>query len=166
MVLSGDYEPGGRRFESFRARHTKKGSTSIEPFAVFDFEYRIRTSDSKSCSTSAGGTQNGRRPLIPPGAPYFPKGIKRLPQLRGGRFAFQHYQCRTIAGLSVTDSLGRLDQVLQFRGGIMCRDVAVTMTEQDVARLHRHAGCPKSPTEGVRHVMYPHLRPISLLLSV
>ena len=53
-------------------------------------------------------------------------------QLVANRILFQYHQCRSFAGLSITDPVCCLHQLLQFRGRVMGCDVAIAVTELTV----------------------------------
>ena len=68
----------------------------------------------------------------------------------------QYHQCRSFAGLSLTYPVCRLDELLQFRGGVMGSDVAIAMAKQYFPRLQRHTCGPQSTAECVLEIMHSH----------
>ena len=74
------YEPGGRRFESFRARHTKKkGSSKDGPFFVVRFgagRFEAPTSDQRPVRQAPEARSvSAKRESILPGAPFQEPGL-------------------------------------------------------------------------------------------
>ncbi len=52
------YEPGGRRFESFRARHLHKKASAKAGAFFISASVKVRTSSGKQCSKAPGGAHN------------------------------------------------------------------------------------------------------------